>query len=347
MNTFNTMAKTNLDKLGLSRFNQILIVVLVLQLVVAGVVLWPTHTSSETGGLVFGGFEIGDVVGLTIIDDAGAQITLRKGPDGWVLPEGGDYPAKEDSVAELLGKVVGLSSNRLVTRTDTSHKRLQVADDDFARKLILETADGQSHTLYIGSSPNVNATNVRLAGQNETYLASGLSVWQMNAQASSWIDPLYFGVATEDITSIRLQNAHNDLTFEKDAEGSWTMLGLAEGENLLENNVKSLANRVASIRMVEPIGTEQQDWFDLGQPQATVTVTTNKEGEGEQTFTIQVGAQGEDKNYVVKASNSAYYVSVASFTVEDLLKRTRDSFLGGPEGETTTGSGNDAPSGSE
>lgn len=169
----------------------------------------------------------------------------------------------------------------------------------------------------------------------------------MNTQASSWIEPLYFGVATADISAIRLQNAHGDLTFEKDAEGNWTMLGLAEDEELLENNVKSLANRVASIRMVEPIGIEQQDWFELDQPQAMVTVTTNKEGEGEQTFTIQVGAQGEDNNYVVKASNSAYYVSVASFTVEDLLERNRDSFLAEPEGETPTESGNGPSSGSE
>ncbi len=347
MNTLNTMTSSNLAKFGLNRFNQILVAVLILQLVIAGIVFWPANASSETGGLVFGDFETDDVVSLTIIDDAGEQITLRKGSDGWVLPEGGDYPAKEDSVTELLGKVVGLRSNRLVTRTEASHKRLQVADDDFARQLILETADGQSHTLYIGSSPNVNATHVRLVGQDETYLAGDLSVWQMNTQASSWIDPLYFGVATADITAIRLQNAHGELTFEKDAEGNWTMLGLAEDEELLENNVKSLANRVASIRMVEPIGTEQQDWFEFDQPQATVTVTTNKEGEGEQTFTIQVGAQGEDNNYVVKASNSAYYVSVASFTVEDLLERNRDSFLAKPEGETTTESGNDASSESE
>lgn len=342
-----TMTRSNLAKFGLSRFNQILIAVLILQLVIAGIVFWPANTSSETGDLVFADFETDDVVSLTIIDDAGEQITLRRGSEGWVLPEGGDYPANEDSVTELLEKVIGLSSNRLVTRTDASHKRLQVADDDFARQLTLETADGQSHTLFIGSSPNVNATHVRLSGQDETYLTGGLSVWQMNTQASSWIDPLYFGVATADITAIRLQNAHSDLTFEKDAEGNWTMLGLAENEELLENNVKSLANRVASIRMVEPIGTEQQDWFEFDQPQATVTVTTNKEGEGEQTFTIQVGAQGEDNNYVVKASNSAYYVSVASFTVEDLLERNWDSFLAKPEGETTTESGNGTSSGSE
>lgn len=340
MDTLNTTPNTNSIPFGLGRFSQILIACLAIQLVIVGIVFWPTRAASGAGGLVLDSFEMEDVSSLTITDDTGKQIVLQKGAAGWVLPEAGDYPVKIDKVTELLDSLVGLSTNRLVTRTAASHKRLQVANDDFARQIIVDTAGGESYILYLGSA-NVGSTHVRLAGQNETYLTGDLSVWQINPGASSWVDVDYFHVEREDITAITLQNANGEFHVEKDATGEWTMAGLAEDEQLETSIVTALTSRVSSIRLVEPIGVKKEAWLGLDPPQATVSLTTKAEGEGEQAYTIRVGAKNESDNYAVSASTSPYYVWVGSFAVQDFLERDREAFLAKPEAETSETGGSE------
>ncbi len=68
-----------------------------------------------------------------------------------------------------------------------------------------------------------------------------------------------------------------------------------------------------------------------------MTITTEDEAAGEQTFTIQVGAEDEAGQYVMRASNSPYYVLVAQFTVNDFIERTREAYLAQPEEGGDTG----------
>ena len=46
------------------------------------------------------------------------------------------------------------------------------------------------------------------------------------------------------------------------------------------------------------------------------------------TYTLHVGAKSEEDNsYVVKSSESPYYVRVAEFTVQDWVEKDRQGFL--------------------
>jgi len=338
LNTLNsTETGSALPLGGLSRFNQILLGLLVLQLIIGAIIFWPQRQAEAVLSLSLTGFAQADVTGLTITDDKGEQLAIKKGGDGWELAEIAGFAVNAETVTELLDKVVGLETNRLVTRTKDSHKRLQVADDGFARQLIIETADGQSRTVYLGSSPNAGSTHIRLAGEDEAYLSSDLAVWQVDTRASAWINTDYFQIASTDIKAISLINPSGTLIFERVGEEDWALDGLAEGEELLVNNVKSLATRLASLRMAKPIGLAAEDWMGLDNPLVSITLTTEAEGEGPQTHAILVGGKNEAGEYVMKASSSPYYVWVAGFTVDDLLQRDRASFLAQPEGEPVSG----------
>jgi len=103
---------------------------------------------------------------------------------------------------------------------------------------------------------------------------------------------------------------------------------LAADETLNENNVTGLAGRVASLRMLGPLGKTERDDYGLKEPNAVVTVET-RDGEGNtKAYTIRVGAKSdEDNSYVVSSSESLYYVRVSEYTVKDFVERTRDGFL--------------------
>jgi hypothetical protein len=308
----------------MNRQNQILIAILAIQIVLGAVVFWPRPAASGAeSGPLFADFKPDEVAALTISDGEGNHLALAKSGDNWVLPEAGDYPADGEKITPLLEKIEGVQTNRLVTRTDTSHKRLQVAADEFNRRVELTLQDGDSHRLFVGSSAGAGATHVRADGQSEVYLTGELNSWEANAQASAWIDTLYFTLPQTATVALTLENGNGLFEFEREDE-SWTMKGLSGDETFNQTSLTNLLSQASSVQMTEPIGTEEMGSFGLDDPLATITLTT-----ADQTYTLRVGAKDENNNYVLSSSESPYYVRVAEYTANNFIEKSRDDFLEG------------------
>jgi hypothetical protein len=320
----------------MNRRNQILSVLLVIQIVIGIVVFWPRSTVSgaNEAGPLLTGFKAEDLVGLTITDQDGNRIAMKKGADGWVLPEADDYPVLGENVSSLLEKIGNIQTNRQVTQTESSHKRLKVAGDDFLRLIELDMADNSSHKLYIGSSPRASATHVRIDNQPETYLTGELSSYEANAKAGSWIDTIYYTVPETTTVALTLKNSQGEFEFERDETNQWTMKGLAPGETLKADNFQSLLTQATSLRMVAPLGKKEEDWFKLDQPQAIVTLKT----EDGQVHTLRIGAKDEKGgSYVAKWSESLFYVRVAEYTASNFIDKARDEYVELPTTPTSEG----------
>ncbi len=311
----------------MSRTNRILAAVLAVQILLVAVAFWPKPASVAGGESLFASLEAEQITQLTIGDETGNQVRLAKEMGNWVLSEADDYPCTENKVPEFLEKIVALKTNRLVTQTPASHKRLKVAGDAFERRIELELADGTTHRLYLGTSPSYGTIHVRADGQNEVYLASLLAS-DAGALASNWVDTLYFSVVQDQLVALTLENNNGRFEFEKDEAGAWTMKDLAADETLNENNVTGLASRVSSLRMLRPLGKTEQSEYGLQESLAVVTIQTRDEAEAVETHTIRVGAKSdEDNSYVVISSESPYYVRVSEYTVKDFVEKMRDDFL--------------------
>jgi len=315
----------------MNRLQQILAAVLVVQIVLAAALLWPRPT---TGGVttLLADVEADDIVALRIADGQGNEVALRKMTGEWVLPQAGDYPAQADSVQSVLEKLLAVDTQRLVTRTAASHKRLQVAADDFNRKVELEGADGARHTLYLGSSPSYGAIHVRLEGRDEAYLTNSVTQYELGATASSWVDTLYLEVAQDEVLSARLENKQGTFEFAKDEQGNWTLADLQIGEQLDTAEINSVVNRATSLSMLEPLGQDKLPEYGMDNPSAVLTL--RKESE---QITVTVGAQDpDDLSYTIRASTSPYYVRVSEYTVRAMVEDGREDFLQPPPTPTPT-----------
>jgi hypothetical protein len=317
----------------IKRHHQILVGILIVQVVLSVLVFWPRPTTAGQREPLFPDLEAGDVSALTIEDAEGNIVTLEKAAGEWVLPEADDYPVRAEDVTSFLEKLVALSTGRLVTSSDTSHRRLQVSPDEFARRISFETGDGTGHTVYLGSSPQYGSAHFRLDGQSETYLTSELSTFDVNATVSTWIDPSYPTAAQEEVNRMTLENANGTFEFEREEDDTWTLADLGEDETLDQAQVTAMLRRTTSVRMREPLGTEERPSYGMEDPNAVVTLETE-----EKTVTLRVGTKdSDDAGYVVKSSGSDYYV-VVDTSVSTLVENGRDAFLKTPptaEGESS------------
>lgn len=311
----------------MTRLNQILVGFLALQLVVAAIVLWPRPAATGEGASLFPDVEADRIVAMTITAGDGQSLQLAKRDGTWVLAEADDYPVAEGKMPPVLEKIAGLKAERLVTQTSGSHKRLKVAEDDYQRRIEFELDDGTRHQLYVGTSPSFGVSHVRAEGQDEVYLASGLSAEELGAEASTWVERTYLEIPSEQIVALTLENGQGRFEFEKEGE-TWGMKGLAEGETLDEASVTSLANRAAFVSLLEPLGKEEEAGYGLQEPSAVVTIQTQSDEGGSKTYNLRVGAKDPaDNSYVVISSESPYYVRVNEFAVKDFVEKGRDDFL--------------------
>ncbi len=313
---------------GISRANQVLAALLIVQAVVLAIVLWPRSTAGTAGESLLPGLQADQVMQVTIRDDQQASIELLQREGKWVIPAAGDYPCQEGAVPDFLAKLVALKRDRLVTQTADSHKRLKVSDQDFMRVIELRLADNTMRRVYLGTSASSTAVHIRVAEQNQVYLAPGLSTGDIGAQAASWIDTLYSSIPQDQMVSVTLQNANGRLVFDKGEDGTWTLADLATGETLNQSAVTSWISRVASVRMTAPLGTEARAGYGLDSPNAVVQIDTKGQDDATKTYTLQIGAQDEqDNTYVFKSSESPYYVRVGEYTISDWVEKKRADFL--------------------
>lgn len=326
----------------MTRFQRVLIVILIAQLALAAFVFWPRPSASGPAKPLLSDIKADDITSLSIRDDKGNTIKLVRqggissttsggaGQTGWVLPEAGDYPVDATRLTPLLAKLAGLKVDRPVAQTPASQKRLQVADDAFQRRLDINTSGGAHRTLFVGSGAGGQSSHVRVGDGNEVYLVSDLAAWELNVNPASWIDTAYVNVTPADVMGLTLANANGQWNFTRDEDGSWTMEGLADGEDLDETKVTALLNQAASLRMLRPLGKLDDPAYGLAQPAALLTLKA-KSGDGQKTYTLAVGARdASDSSYVVKLSESPYYVRVAEYSVKDLVEQQRDGFLQAP-----------------
>jgi hypothetical protein len=313
------------QKFGLNRLQWILAGVMVAQMILAVVVNLPRSTQASSGPLLEG-YDPAAIVEILIENQAGDQIHMKKVNGSWVLPETGNYPVEGDKVTELLEKFKNVQTNRMVTQTAASHSQLLVAEDDFMSKINLTRADGKSHRLFLGSSGGAGATHIRLFGSNQVYLTAALSSWEVSPTLSSWIDTNYLTLSPDEIQSLSVQNANGTFKFIKGTDGQWIYDGLGEGEVFDADGFQTTVGRLASLQMVEPVGTEANPSMGFEEPGATVVLELQDETQSTSQLTLTIGGMLAG-NYAAKASNSPYYVVIAPVYASSLLEMDHAGLL--------------------
>ena len=322
-----------------NRLVQLLIALLAIQLVLVGILYFPKGKTAPAGVPLLGDTTSDSITTINVTDANGKTISLQKQGDDWVLPDADNYPADPQNIQKALDSLTAVTTDRLVTKTEASQKKLEVATDKFQRKVTLTTANG-TQTIFIGSSSGAKATHIRLDGTPETYLTDKLSSYDVPADASGWVKSDFYTVDKNAVTAITVDNKTGSLHFTKDADGTWTLDGLAADEELDTGKVNGLVNNATKINLNAPIGKTADPALGLDDPAATVTVTVKPESGAEETVTLTFGARNDNNQYALKTSTSDYLVYISGFVGDTFAGKTRADFIKQPPTPTPDAAGN-------
>ena len=131
---------------------------------------------------------------------------------------------------------------------------------------------------------------------------------------------------------MKVANASGTLAFTQNESGQWQMDGLKDDEAFNAGQLFAMLPSVTNLHMVEPLGVTEQATFGMDAPNAVLTLVIDVDGENSLTRTLTVGARDEEGlNYVVKSSESPFYVLASGFSVGRFVESAREEFLAADE----------------
>ena len=190
----------------LSRSNLLLVALLVVQLILLAIsVVTSSGTEARPVEKLIAGMTAADIDELSFTDDLENEVTFARGADGWVLlaPR---FPRRRRKGGRDSREDRRLDTRRLVATNRANFARLEVEEEEFRRKVSLESGD-DSLLLYLGGSGGVDTVYARRASVDKVYLGVGLNAWELSTQISSWLDASYVEVPQDDILEIVVDNA--------------------------------------------------------------------------------------------------------------------------------------------
>ena len=310
--------------------NLILFILLVCQLLLIAFLYLPSGEKGQPVVELVPGLTADTVIELSITDATGKTLSLKRENDGsWLVDDGSPdlFPADAGLVQHTINNLTSLQSQRLVTRTRSSHIRLQVDDKVFAKKLVLTAKNGKTQTLFLGSSSGPQTIHVRPQSTDEVYLARGISTWNLDTHKESWWQKVYVQVDRNRLQEVTLKNSHGSFTLRKNGE-KWQVSGDESPQEPDPAALDSFLQKLTHIAINSYLGRQYQ-----GKPLDTAVLTLITDS---QTVTVNIGpaASGEDTDHVIKSSASPFFAAAGSFQIDPLTgMKKEDLYNKGEEKE--------------
>jgi hypothetical protein len=130
-------------------------------------------------------FDSAAVNKLEIVGE-GETLLLQKNGAQWQLGE--DLPVPNERMTEILKLMADLRTGWPVANTKDAHKRFQVTDDSFVRKIRLLHDDKELAMMYLGNAPSFRSVHLRAAGSEEIH-ALKFDDTLLPMSRDAWLDP--------------------------------------------------------------------------------------------------------------------------------------------------------------
>lgn len=219
----------------MTKGNQILGLIAACQLVVIAFIYGFNQNSNTAQSELLAPVIASEII--TIEDDKGATVTLRKDSGQWHIDNYGDALADSDKIKSLLKETSELRTALPVGVTDEAQQRFNTANEQFAFKVTFQN-DNNSQTLYVGNSAGLRKTYLRLDESNDTF-SLNFDRYRLSTTAASWLAKSQ--LAMPEVASIR----NNEFELRK-SDNDWQ---LASGDNVNSLNAKALANTIQNLKV--------------------------------------------------------------------------------------------------
>jgi hypothetical protein len=254
-------------------------------LLIFGIFFISQGMKSEFKPQVFVNIPVSTLDKLTVSSSNGVVELESKG-GVWSLPQLHQLKVDSEKIVSALDKLMSLKTSWPVTTTASAHKRFEVSDNQYQRKIELYTSGRLAETVYIGSSPSFRKSHVRINGDDNVY-ALEISSFDFSDKPEDWLDQSLLHVdAIESIQGKDYQlNKNEDQWSLQELSGNNTTLKAVNTEK-----IETLYTLISRLNITGVVSEKEIPDFTSAQ---VVDVTVSA---------------GESLSYQFLTLNGSYYV---------------------------------------
>jgi hypothetical protein len=309
----------------MNKTQKYLLALLGVQIVLILVVFLLQRPVAASNNLIFPDLKIEEVTEIKIGDSSGNLVTIQHKGDQWVLPLQDDFPVQTENVQQLIDNLALIRDNRMVTRSESSHDRLSISNENYVKKVDF-TFNGNEESIYFGSSPTTSNIHFRLDGKSEVFLTNAISTSQIPSSISGWVNTLIYQISGTNVQKIEISNSQGNFVFTHDDESTWSSQQLEEGYAFDQSKWSSLETAFTALRFVEPVSKTIIPEFGFDNPVTTMEIEYSDESGQLKTDQLLIGNQDENGNTYVLWSESDYVYKVSSYNVERFVNLTFEDY---------------------
>lgn len=206
------------------------------------------------------------------IDDGENSVSLQKDNDQWQLGKDQTFPVQQSQINNVLTSLDELKTGLPIANSVNSRKQLQVADDDYQRRIAITGEDSETVTVFLGTSPGLRKAHLRRADSDDIYSAT-LPVSEVSASTDQWLDKTLLSL--DDISQITSE----EVTFKREgseAEVQWVLVDAQESEKLDVDKLTKAVSSLVGMRVngiASPAISESSNDADESTNPKTVEIT--------------------------------------------------------------------------
>ena len=277
---------------GMTRLDNILLLALAVQLLLAVAVFWPRQEAGQKlADTPLLSIESADIDRVSI-DDTNSAVVLVRDDDGWTIPDYHDLPVSASRIETLLETLPNQERGWPVASSAGAVERFEVGEDNFQRKIEYFEDGDSADILYLGTSPGFRKIHVRPTDSNTVYSIK-FNAFDAPTQPAEWLEKTLLQVK-EDIQSIR----GLDYGLSRSGE-AWVD---AQGNTADEEEARKLLNGMTNLRVTA--ATDEATAAILQEMDSPPNLTVSVGGGVEYRFRL---FEIEDAHYIQRTDMPVHF----------------------------------------
>jgi len=309
---------------AISHINKKLALILLLQVILCLGVWWPKDSKTMTHPNPLAAVEFSSMSHLEISQggETPKHLTLEKKGGIWVVPDQQNFPADEGMIDSAFSKLKSLALGGPVARQSSSHKKLQVSEADFQRKVAFDGGDNSKAVgFYLGSSPQFKQVYLRAMGEDEVFTSDKVSAFDFSVESKDWVQKSLINISSEMLQSIEIKREHETLKISRsekkgdETPGSW----LLNGKEVKPGALDPILRNLSDLQLTQVVGQQEKPEYGLNRPKAVVGVKFLDKDQKlqEKTFTI---AKLKSGDFIARVTGMEYLVGLAPYQVNPMIE---------------------------
>jgi len=224
-----------------------------------------------------------------------STINLQRQDATWTVASNG-LPVDVEKLDSVLDALKALQLGWAVATTDASHTQLEVADDNFQRRVSIKQGDEMIGELYLGTSPGFRRTHARRAGQSDVYSVA-VNTYDLPDSTEGWLDKSLLQVT--EVAAVQIDGK----PLSKDGD-NWVFDGSDQTD---QEQASELVRSFENLRVLDVV-EEVEESVEF----STVSVTSDNDG-----YEYRFGET--DGSYMVARSDVDATFSISQATYDKII----------------------------